>query len=164
MLIPPEIPANKKSDNLPPHINLDLETLVQYHRPPFLRYDEEGVNGFIANILRTQKQKLNHPLVDFNRAIVSFHNGSCGLTVERSIFGYSFYTTGNYAVQLRDGKLSSSVSGGSIGRLQIHPQLIKYGGFLFSDVVTATQREARQLSRIGAIEFHDKEVIFAAPR
>ncbi len=164
MLIPPEVPSQKKSDNLPPHINLDLEMMIQYHRPPFLRYDEESVNGFIANTLRTQKGKLNHPLVDFNRAIVRFDNGRCGLTMERSIFGYSFYTTGIYTVELRDGKLSSFASGGSIGRLQIHPQLMKYAGFLFGDFVTAMQREAKQLSRIGSIEFQDKEVIFAAPR
>jgi hypothetical protein len=164
MLIPPDVPPKKKSDNLPPQINMDLEMMIQYHRPPFLRYDEEGVNGFIANTLRTQKEKLNHPLIDFNRAVVRFRDGSCRLTAERSIFGYSFYTTGIYAVELRDGKLTSSTSGGSIGRLQIHPQLMKYAGFLFGDLVTAMQREAKQLSRIGSIEFHDKEVILAASR
>jgi hypothetical protein len=164
MLIPPDVPPKKKSDNLPPQINMDLEMMIQYHRPPFLRYDEEGVNGFIANTLRTQKEKLNHPLIDFNRAVVRFRDGSCRLTAERSIFGYSFYTTGIYAVELRDGKLTSSTSGGSIGRLQIHPQLMKYAGFLFGDLVTAMQREAKQLSRIGSIEFHDKEVMLAASR
>ena len=164
MLIPPDVPLNKKSDNLPPQINMDLEMMIQYHRPPFLRYDEDGVNGFIANTLRTKKEKLNHPLIDFNRAIVRFSDGRCRLTVERSIFGYSIYMSGIYAVELRDGKLSSSVGGGSVGRLQIHPQLMKYAGFLFGDLVTAMQREAKQLSRIGSIEFHDKEVILAASR
>jgi len=164
MLIPPEVPSKKKADSFPPQINMDLEMMIQYHRPPFLRYEEEDVNGFIANTLRTKKEKLNHPLVDFSRAIVRFSEGSCGLTVERSIFGYSVYTTGIYTLGPRDGKLSSSARGGSIGRLQIHPQLMKYAGFLFGDLVTAMQREAKQLSRIGSIEFHDKEVIFAGPR
>src|SRR5438874_331509 len=164
MLIPPDGPPNKKSDNLPPQINMDLEMMIQYHRPPFLRYDEDGLNGFLANILRSKKEKLNHPLIDFNRAIVRFSDGRCGLTVERSIFGYSVYTTGIYAVELRDSKLSSSASGGSIGRLQIHPQLMKYAGFLFGDLVTAMQGEAKQLSRIGSIEFQDNEVVFTAPR
>jgi len=164
MLIPPDVPHNKKSDNLPPQINMDLEMMIQYHRPPFLRYDEDGVNGFIANTLRTKKEKLNHPLIDFNRAIARFSDGRCRLTVERSIFGYSIYMSGIYAVELRDGKLSSPVGGGSVGRLQIHPQLMKYAGFLFGDLVTAMQREAKQLSRIGSIEFHDKEVILAASR
>jgi hypothetical protein len=164
MLIPPDVPPQKKSDILPPQINMDLETMIQYHRPPFLRYDEDGVNGFIANTLRAKKEKLNHPLIDFNRAVVRLNDGRCGLTVERSIFGYSVYTTGTYSVELRDGKVSSSTSGGSIGRLQIHPGLMKYAGFLFGDLVAAMQREAKQLSRVGSIEFHDKEVLFAAPR
>jgi len=164
LLIPPNVPPKKKSDSFPPQINMDLETMIQYHRPAFLRYDEEGVNGFIANTLRTKKEKVNHPLVDFSRAIVRFRDGSCGLTVERSIFGYAVYTTGIYAVELGNGRLTSSARGGSIGRLQIHPQLMKYAGFLFADLVTAMQREAKELSRIGSIEFHDKEVIFAAPR
>ena len=164
MLIPPDVPPKKKSDNFPPQINMDLEMMIQYHRPPFLRYDEEGVNGFVANTLRTKKEKLNHPLVDFSRAIVRFNDGSCCLTVERSIFGYPVYTTGIYAVGLGDGKLSSSTKGGSIGRLQIHPGLMKYAGFLFGDLVAAMQRETKLLSRIGSIEFHDKEVLFAAPQ
>jgi hypothetical protein len=164
MLIPPDVPPKKKSDILPPQINMDLETIIQYHRPPFLRYNEEGVNGFVANTLRMKKEKLNHPLIDFNRAIIRFHEGSCGLTVERSIFGYSVYTTGIYTAEVRDGKLNGTVRGGSIGRLQIHPGLMKYAGFLFGDLVAAMQREAKQLSRIGSIEFHDQEVLFAAPQ
>ena len=164
MLIPPDVPPKKNSDNLPPQISMDLEMMIQYHRPPFLRYDEDGVNGFIANILRTKKEKLNHLLIDFSRAIVRFNDGSCCLTVERSIFGYPVYTTGIYAVGLGDGKLSSSTKGGSIGRLQIHPGLMKYAGFLFGDLVAAMQRETKLLSRIGSIEFHDKEVLFAAPQ
>ena len=39
MLIPPDVPPKKKSDNFPPQINMDLEMMIQYHRPPFLRYD-----------------------------------------------------------------------------------------------------------------------------
>jgi transcription initiation factor TFIIIB Brf1 subunit/transcription initiation factor TFIIB len=162
MLISPDVAPAKKSDSFPPQINMDLEMMTQYHRPPFLRYSEEGVNGFLANALRNKKEKLNHPLIDFKRAILNFGEGSFRVTVERSVFGYSIYTAATYAAT-GDGK-TASTTGGWIGRLPVHPALMKYAGFLFGDIVNAFQQQTKQLSRIGSIEFHDKEIVFVASR
>ncbi|MEY2491427.1 MAG: hypothetical protein QOH24_378 [Verrucomicrobiota bacterium] len=162
MLMSPDVPPAKKSDSFPPQINMDLETMVQYRRPPLLRYSEEGVNGFIGNALRSQKEKLNHPLVDFKRAVFNLSEGSFRITAERSIFGYSIYTAGIYAAS-SDGK-AMSATGGSLGRLPIHPALMKYAGFLFGDIANALQQQTKQLARLSSIEFHDKEIVFNAPR
>src|SRR5881394_1471689 len=48
------------------------------------------------------------------------------ITAERSLFGYSFFTTTAARVTLENGTLISSNNGGSIGRLPIHPLLMKY--------------------------------------
>jgi transcription initiation factor TFIIIB Brf1 subunit/transcription initiation factor TFIIB len=162
MLISPDLPPPKKSDSFPPQVNMDLEMMTQYHRPPSLRYSEEGVNGFIANALRSKKEKLNHPLIDFKRAIVNFGEGTFRVTVERSIFGYSIYSAGIYAAD-GDGK-TISATGGSIGRLPIHPALMKYAGFLFGDILNAFQQQTKQFARVGSIEFHNQEIVFTAPR
>jgi transcription initiation factor TFIIIB Brf1 subunit/transcription initiation factor TFIIB len=162
ILMSPGVPPAKKSDSFPPQINMDLEMMTQYRRPPWLRYSEEAVNGFIGNALKNKKEKLNHPLIDFKRAILSFGEGSFHVTVERSIFGYSIYTAGIYAAG-GDGK-TISAAGGSIGRLPIHPALMKYAGFLFGDIANALQQQTKQIARVGSIEFHDKEIVFNAPR
>lgn len=164
MLIAPDVPPPAKSEAFPPQINMDLEMMTHYRKPPLLRYSEDGVNGFLGYALKNKKEKLNHPLMDFKRAIVRLNEGTFHLTLERSIFGYPIYFSGSYGFEAGDGKVAAVSKGGSIGRLQIHPGLMKYAGFLFADVVTALQQQAKQVARVGSVELHDKEVVFTSPR
>jgi hypothetical protein len=62
-------------------------------------------------------------------------------------------------VTLQDGTLTASNNGGSIGRLPIHPALMKYGDLIFSDLWTALEREKKSVSKMGAIEFHPQTVV-----
>ncbi len=162
MLIAPDLPETPKSAALPPQISLNLERLTQSRQPPLLRYSEEEVNGYIGNIVKNKKDKLNHPLINFERAVVLFSEDNCRVTIERSIFGYSIYTSGTYSVQADDGKLNVSTRGGAIGRLPIHPYLMQYGGLLFGDAVALMDRERKLLARVGSIQMHEKEVSLTA--
>lgn len=164
MLTPPDIPAPVKSDTFPPQVNMDLEMMVQYHRPPFLRYSEEGMNGFLANALKTKNVQLTHPFLEFKRALLRFGEGTFTITVERSIFGFSIYTGGTYSILDHDGKLVASAKGGAIGRLPIHSALMKFSEFLFGDVVSALRQPMKEVRLLSSIELHDREVIFAAPK
>jgi hypothetical protein len=164
ILIPPDVPPPTKSDAFPAQINMDLEMMMQYRKPPFLRYSEDSVNGFLAYALRNKKDKLNHPLLDFKRALVRFEEGTFQITLERSIFGYPIYTRGIYGIEAGGGKVAASSKGGSIGRLKIHPELMKRAGVLFADVATALQQQAKQVARLGSVELHDKEVVFNCPQ
>lgn len=162
VLIAPDLPETPKSATLPPQINLNLERLTQSRQPPLLRYSEEDINAYVANVLKNKKDKLNHPLIDFERAVAAFGEDNCRVTIERSIFGYSIYTSGNYSIQSDGGKVNVSPRGGAIGRLPIHPYLMQYGGFLFGDVVAVMDRERKLLGRVGSIQMHEKEISFAA--
>jgi len=162
MLLPPAgLPAVVKSETLPPQINLDLEGMTQFHRPPQLHYSEAEVNAYLANVLGKKKEMLDHVLVDFERAVVSFQTDRSALSVGRSIFGYSIYSAGVFSVQFQSGKLSATPLSGSIGRLPIHPRLMQYSGFLFSDVVHALERERKLITHVGAVEMRDKEIVFS---
>jgi hypothetical protein len=163
-LMSPEVPPEPKKPMLAASINMDLENMNMYRRPPALRYPEEEVNAFIAGALKTKKAQLNHPLIDFRRALVMFSPGNCKVAIERSILGFPIYTTGVYSVQVADGKLAVAPKAGSIGRLAIKPELMKYAAPLFADVVGAMQRERRLLERVGSIELRDKEIAFTAPQ
>lgn len=156
----PDLPAVGKADAFPPQINMDLETMQQYHRPPALTYSEEAVNGYLGNALKNKKEKLGLPLIDFERGMVALNEGQCRVILERSIFGYSIFTSGDYVLQTGGGKLNLETRGGAIGRLPIHPQLMKYAGFLFSDVTAALERERKLITHAGGVAFHDKQVVF----
>jgi hypothetical protein len=158
ILIPPDVPPAVKSEGFPPQINLSLETLTESRQPQSMQFSEEGVNAYLANALKRKKDKLDHPLISFERALVAFTEGSCRVTVERSIFGYSIFTSGDYAVQIEGGKVTASPKSGAIGRMPIHPSVMQYAGFLFSDAVAVMDRERKLLNKVGSIQLREKEI------
>jgi transcription initiation factor TFIIIB Brf1 subunit/transcription initiation factor TFIIB len=162
ILIPPDVPPPVKSEGFPPQINLSLETLTESRQPQSTQFSEEGVNAYLVNAVKRKKEKLNHPLIDFERAIVAFTEGNCRVTIERSIFGYSIFTSGDYAVQIESGKVTASPRSGAIGRMPINPSVMPYAGFLFSDAVAAMDREHKLLNKVGSIQLHEKEIVVAS--
>jgi len=98
-------------------------------------------------------------LLQFERALVNFDEGVCRITAERSLLGFSVFHAISYNVTLQNGTLTASNNGGSIGRMPIHPMIMKFGDILFTDLWTALDREKKSVSKMGAIEFHPKTVI-----
>src|ERR1700720_2745908 len=158
ILIPPDVPPAVKSEGFPPQINLSLETLTESRQPQSMQFSEESVNAYLINALKRKKDKLNHPLIGFERALVAFTEGNCRVIIERSIFGYSIFTSGDYAVQIEGGKVKTSPRSGAIGRMPIDPNVMPYAGFLFSDVGAALDREHKLLNKVGSIQLHEKEI------
>ncbi len=161
MLWPPaNLPPAKKSETLPPQISLDLESLTQYQKPPQLRYSEEEINAYLAYILGKKKEKLDHFLLDFDRAVVSFHPGRSEVTVGRSIFGYSVFVSNDFTVEGGGDKRHATSAGGAIGRMPVHPALMQHASFLFNDVTAALDRERKLIARTGSLQLGEKEIIF----
>jgi transcription initiation factor TFIIIB Brf1 subunit/transcription initiation factor TFIIB len=158
ILIPPDVPPAVKTETLPPQINLSLETLTESHQPQTMQFSEEDVNAYAGNVLKHKKEKLEHLLLGFERAILGFSEGNCRVTMERSVFGYSIFTSCDYGVQIDGGKVTATPKGGAIGRMPIHPAVLPYAGFLFSDAVAVMDREHKLLNKVGSIQLHDKMV------
>ncbi len=160
MFLPPDVPPRVKSADFPPQINLELENASMNHSVTPLRYTEAQVNAYLGNALKSKQTALSK-LLQFERAIVNFDEGVCRITAERSLYGYSIFTATSSKVTLQDGKVVASNNGGSIGRLPIHPALMKYGDLIFSDLWTALEREKKSISKMGAIEFHPQAVVLS---
>jgi hypothetical protein len=158
ILIPPDVPPAVKSETFPPQINLSLENLTESNQPQTIQFSEDNVNAYLASVLKHKKDKLEHPLLGFERAIVGFSEGNCRVTMERSIFGYSIFTSGDYEVQISNAKVVATPKSLLIGRMPIHPSLLPYAGFLFGDVVAVMDREHKLLNKAGSIQVHDKMV------
>jgi len=158
MLLPPDVPAKAKSGEFPPQINLDLENAALNHGSPPLRYTEVQVNAFLEGALKNKKPALSKVL-QFERAMVNFDENVCRLTVERSLFGFSVYTATSSKVVLENGTLKASNNGGSIGRMPIHPEVMKYADPIFADLWAALDREKKSVSKMAAIEFHPQAVV-----
>jgi hypothetical protein len=158
MLLPPDVPPRVKTGEFPPQINLDLENAATNHNPAPLPYTEAQVNAYLGSALKGKQAALSK-ILQFERAIVTFDEGSCRITAERSLFGFSFFTTTSAKVALKDGVLNASNLGGNIGRLPIHPVLMKYADVIFADLWGALDRERKSVAKMNAIEFHPQAVV-----
>jgi hypothetical protein len=160
MLRPPDLPAQAETEILGSQINLDLENAAMNPRSAPLRYSEEQVNAYLAYALKSKQAALSK-LLTFERAMMRLEEGYCMVTVQRSLFGLSVFTTGSYQVTLRDGTIAAKSRGGHIGRMPIHPALMQHAGVLFQDLWTALDRDRKNVVKLGTVEFHPKIVVLA---
>jgi hypothetical protein len=160
MVLPLELPSSPARLELPPQINFELENALLYHRQ--LRYSQEQVNAYLAYTLKSKQSSLDKPLLTFKRALVSFGDGTCAITVERSLYSYSIYQRAIYKVNLVDGKIVASSEGGSIGRLPIPPAIMRYAQITFDDLWSALARERKLVAQMGTIQFQQGSVVLSA--
>jgi hypothetical protein len=158
MLLPPDLPPRTKSGEFPPQINLDIENAAMNHNAPPLRYTDAQVNAYLGSALKSKTAALSK-LLQFERAVVNFDENICRITLERSLFGFSVFTGTSSRVILENGALKASNNGGTIGRLPVHPLLMKYADPIFSDLWAALERERKAVSKMSAIEFHPQAVV-----
>jgi hypothetical protein len=158
MILPPDMPAPPKTGEFPPQIGLDLENAAMNHGQAPLQYTEAQVNAYLGTTLKSKKAALSS-LMQFERGVVTFDETVCRITAERSLFGFSFFTTTSTKVTLQDGKVIASNNGGKIGRLPIHPLIMKYTDPLFADLWAALDRERKSVAKMNAIEFHQHAVV-----
>jgi len=165
MFLPPDLPAAGGKDLvLGPQINLELEKALFHHSGTQVTFREDQVNIYLGNVFKRKKAALlDKPTLDFQRGIAQFGEGSFRMTLERSFFGLSIYTSGFYRASAQDGKIAATNVGGAIGRMPIHPQLMQYAGFLIGDAWKAMEQDRKQVDKFAAIEFHPQTVVLTAP-
>ncbi|MDP9004050.1 MAG: zinc ribbon domain-containing protein [Verrucomicrobiota bacterium] len=164
MVLPADVPARVKSAELPPQISFDLENATQGHGGAPLSYTETQVNAYLAGALKSKQAALGK-LMQFERALLNFEENKCRITTERSLFGYSFYTATSQVVVLQDGNIRNVSNGGAIGRMPIHPALMKLAEpYLFGDVLAALEREKKLVAKMSAIEFRPQTVVLTPPQ
>ena len=158
MILPPDAPPRPKSAEFPPQINLDIENAAMNQGSPPLQYTEAQVNAYLAGALKSKQAGLSK-LLQFDRAFVNFDENVCRVTTQRSLFGFSFFTSTSSRVTLENGILKASNNGGKIGRLPVHPLLMKYADPIFGDLWTALDRERKAVAKMSGIEFHPQVVV-----
>ena len=157
----PDLPATPATAiELPRQINLELEDATM--APPgggaSLRYSQEQVNAYLVYKLKS-KQKVLSSYLQFERTVATFEEGFSCVTVERSLLGYPISTTVKFAPRIEKGILTAAIVGGQIGRLPVHPEIMKLSGFLFSDVAAVLDRDRRAIGKLGGVEVHPELLV-----
>src|SRR6266487_4367702 len=159
--LPPEFPAPTKA--VPPQVDLDLENAAFYQKAGPLEYSQDQINAYLAYRLTSKKNALNKPFLTFVRATASFRDGACTIGMERSLFGHSIYSQTSYRVDAGAGKIAATNVGGWIGRLPVHPTIMRFADIIFADLWSALERERKLLAKMGAVSFHDGGVTITTP-
>ena len=158
MLRAPDLPERPKAPMLPVQISLDLENAAMTPASPPLQYTDEQITQYLGYTLKSKQSALSKYL-NFERAVVAFEPDLCRLTVERSLYGFSLYTSTAFAATLQEGALNVQNRGGAIGRMPVHPMLMQYSSFLFGDLAGVLERERKSLVKLAAIQFQPKLVV-----
>jgi hypothetical protein len=164
MILPPDLPPPPKSFSFAPMINMDMVSAISSHRPTPLVYNEEQVNSYIASNLRRKDSPAKEGFFPLQRVLVKFQEGTCGINIERQLFGLSIYSGGSYRVRIDNGKIISATTAGYIGRMPIHPALMKYADILLQKAWALLARERNSVAKLAGIEFHPQTVTLTAER
>ncbi len=160
MVLPPEFPPPVKVSS-PVQLDLELENAIR--KSVTLNYSDKDINAYLAYRLAGKKKVLDKPFLNFDRAAVVFKEGICIIGWERSIFGYPIYSQVSYRMDDHAKQISVVNTGGWIGRLPIHPSIMRYANIIFKDVWAALDRERKLVSKMNSVAFHDGNVIMAPP-
>jgi hypothetical protein len=159
MILPPDLPPQPNEIGFAPMINMDMASAIESHRPAQLIYKEEQVNGYLAASVRRSNSPAKEGYFPLTRIFVKFEEGICGINIERQLLGFSIYYGSSYRVTVENGKIASANTEGYIGRMPIHPVLMKSAAaLLFSKTWATLARERKDVARLVGIEFHPQSV------
>ncbi len=164
MLLPPDLPPPDKNNAFAPMINMDLFSALESHNPPRLIYSQEQVNNFLAADIRRSQSPAQEGYFPIRRIFVQFEEGLCRIHVRHRFFGIPLSLGGFYRVSVDQGKIAATNTGGYIGRMPIHPVLMRGLEFLFHKTWSTLARERKDVARLAGIEFHPQSVTLITVR
>ena len=164
MALPADLPPAAKNYTFAPMINMDMVSATSSHQGASLVYNEEQVNSYIASNLRRKDSPANQGYFPLRRVLVQFEEGVCAINTERQLFGYSIYCGSSYRVKIENGKIMSTSTSGYIGRMPIHPALMKYADILLQKAWDSLARERNSVAKLASIEFHPQSVTLVTAR
>ena len=164
MLLPPDLPPAPKSYEFAPMIGMDMMSALSSHQPASLVYNEEQVNSYLASTIRRKNSPAQQGFFPLQRVFAQLQEGECWIHIERRLFGLSIFSGSAYRVKIGNGQVAADNTGGYIGRMPIHPQLMKYADVLFGKAWECLSRERNSVARLAGVEFHPQSVTLIVPR
>lgn len=160
MILPPEFPEAVKTTS-PVQLDLALEQALMKGQE--LNFSQQDVNAYLSSRMAAKKKTLNKPFLDFGRAAVVFKEGSFVIGWQRLFFGYPLYSQTSFRMDSNGGKMAPVRTGGWIGRMPIHPALMKYADIIYADFWSSLDRERKLLLKMSTVTIHDGSVTIAPP-
>jgi hypothetical protein len=155
---PPDGIPEVKKESMQRLINSDMMEALQSPQPRSISFTEDEVNQHLKKQVKTHETMI--PGIDAARTYVVFTPDIIRIGTEYSIFGYySIYTEILFRVEIKEGKFSTPIVGGNLGRLQVDPRLMEYGdSLLFDSTWESLKRERGQMDRMSKVDVKKGEI------
>jgi hypothetical protein len=159
MARPPDgVPASKQG--LLNHlIGSELIESLESPTPRRLVYTEADINMYLASSLRNAKDdSFINSIIEFKRAYVNLTPDVCHIGMEKSLWGYPIFFVADYRLEVIAGNFTATNVGGSIGRMQVHPMLMKYADTVFGGLWTALHREEQEMHKMQTVQVEKGQI------
>lgn len=147
---PDNLPGPPNPDAVPRIISSELSEALEAPQPQTLQFSEEDINQYLRSTLRS-KAKAILPGARFERAYVRLEPGTVFIGLEQAVLGCSVYSGIRYQVGVEDGQFVARSQGGNIGRIAVHPVVMRKLSIAFSSLFGALKREHGQMMKMSAV-------------
>ncbi len=160
---PDDVPANAEPTGSAPLVAFDLDAMLNAPQSLKRTYTQDELNEYLKTTVKSEGS-MAMGTVEFERVFVNLYQDNvCRIGVEQTVgFGsearHGLYATIFFTPENADGHVTPKHMGGSIGRLNIPPELMKTVGFILNPIWTALDKEIDRLSKMQSIVVGDKKV------
>ena len=142
--VPDGLPPAKSDDLSLRMIGSELAEAAESLQPRTLIITEAEANSYLRTSLKSKGSGWI-PGAKFERAFVKFERENVYAGLEQSLFGFPLHSGARYHIGVKDGKFFAESAGGNLGRIAIHPALMKYASAAFQPLWKALKRENDQV-------------------
>jgi hypothetical protein len=155
---PPEgVPDPKAvSDRL---VSGDMADALESPQPRGISFTQDEINSHLKRKVKAKETMV--PGVQVTRIFVNLRPGTLRLCPEYDVWGYPMYAGVEYSLEVKDGKFTATPVGGNLGRLSLHPELMKYVEPAFAGLHSSVASERKQMDQIAIVKVEDKRIDLA---
>lgn len=173
MFLPPKdaqpVPKENELSASASDIPVLLENVMRTPGSKTIKISTKMINGYLKNVVRRKKGGTLSDYVKFRKIYVTLFDktdqepGKCRFNMIDTIFGYPFYIRSSYALKIENHRVATISMGGSIGRLPIHPLIMKYADIVFHPVWNTLQHEHKIMDKMQSITVQKSGIVLTTP-
>lgn len=127
----------------------DLMDAASSPKPARLEFTEAEINAYFKQQIKQKDSAV--PGLKFQRAFVNLLPGAIRIGWEQSLFDLPLYSSVLYRLEVKDGKFTPMMLGGSFGRLAVHPKIMEYADVFFQKLWVVLQPQHKQMEKMQSV-------------
>jgi len=142
-----------------------LRKLLASPQPSSWTVNANAINQFLETTIQMQPSATGASAVtvEFQRTFLKLQEGCFKLGIEQKFLGRNFYFLLDGRPEASGSGLDVKWSGGSIGRLPVHPALIPVFFRLFQPTITGLEQPLDLLRQAGSVTITPSDATFQCP-